>query len=89
MNKKGFPPVTATAPPPPPRAVNECSRGANEQELAKGFNEWMRRFIEEPARFRREFEVVREFMKWHDAGQVPTYGETAAFYILNIIDETR
>ena len=31
-------------------------------ESAKTFNEWMRRFTEEPEKFRREFEEVTEFL---------------------------
>lgn len=39
------------------------------------FNEWMRRYIEEPERFEREWQTVGEFRESVKAGEVPSYGE--------------
>lgn len=53
-------------------------------QMAKAFNEWMRRFIEEPARFEREFETVQNFLKDEEFGITPTYGEVAAAYLTQL-----
>ena len=56
-------------------------------QMVKCFNEWMRRFIEEPARFQREFETVNDFLKDEAAGREPTYGETSAAYMAKLAQE--
>lgn len=48
---------------------------------AKAFNEWMRRFTEEPAKFEHEFETVGAFLKEQADGREPTYGEKCAAYL--------
>lgn len=53
----------------------------NNLQMAKCFNEWMRRFIEYPERFEREFVTVAEFLKDDGEGREPTYGETCAAYM--------
>lgn len=53
---------------------------------AAGFNEWMRRFIDEPAKFHREFETVAGFLADANYG-VPSYGETCAEYLEKIMTE--
>ena len=55
--------------------------------MARAFNEWMRRFIEQPERFEREFRSVTEFMRETEAGKEPTYGETCAAYLEEILAE--
>lgn len=49
-------------------------------KVAAAFDEWMRRFIEEPQRFAREFQAVEAF----NAG---TYGETCAAYFAQLMSE--
>lgn len=44
--------------------------------MALAFNEWMRRFTEEPERFEAEFETVGRFLNESRDG-IPSYGETA------------
>lgn len=56
-------------------------------QMAKCFNEWMRRFIEEPDRFEREFETVNQFLKDENEGCEPTYGETSAAYMQELATE--
>lgn len=56
-------------------------------QMAKAFNEWMRRFIEEPDRFEHEFQTVNEFQKAAAEGREPTYGEVATEYLTQIAAE--
>lgn len=51
------------------------------EQMARCFNEWMRRFIDEPARFEHEFEVVGEFLKESGGGLTPSYGEQCSAYM--------
>lgn len=46
----------------------------NKQRMAELFNEWMRRYIENPDLFLREFEAVSQF-------KGGTYGDCAAAYM--------
>ena len=50
-------------------------------EMAAAFNEWMRRFIEEPERFEVEFRQVNAFLADEKAGQEPSYGHGATEYL--------
>lgn len=56
-------------------------------QMVKCFNEWMRRFIDEPDRFEREFNTVNAFLKDYADGREPTYGETSASYMSQIATE--
>lgn len=56
-------------------------------QMAKAFNEWMRRFIEEPERHAAEFQVVNQFLADEAAGVEPTYGETSAAYLEQLAAE--
>ena len=55
--------------------------------MVKALNEWMRRFIEEPARFEREFVTVNQFLKDEADGREPTYGESGARYMEQLAAE--
>jgi hypothetical protein len=59
----------------------------NETVVARAFNEWMRRYTEEPERFEAEMVTVERFLAEQAGGIEPTYGETSARYLLNIIAE--
>lgn len=56
-------------------------------ETAAAFNEWMRRYIEEPERFTREMTTVKRFLKQEQQGRVPTYGENCARYLAQLLTE--
>lgn len=56
-------------------------------EMAKAFNEWMRRFIDEPERFKREFEEVGAFLAEEADGAEPSYGERCASYLAQVAGE--
>jgi hypothetical protein len=48
---------------------------------AAAFNEWMRRYIEEPSRFASEWESIRGFLASESNGETPSYGAEAAAYL--------
>lgn len=56
-------------------------------QMVKAFNEWMRRFIEEPDRFEEEFETVNSFQRDLAEGREPTYGEASAAYLEKLAAE--
>jgi len=58
-------------------------------EMAKAFNEWMRRYIEEPERFAHELKSVRAFEKAEAEGQEPDYGADCTSYLSAILNEQR
>lgn len=55
-----------------------------ESELAEVMNEWMRRYIDEPERFEREFRTVGAFLSDLEACEVPSYGRQSAAYVMQI-----
>lgn len=59
------------------------------EQMAKCFNEWMRRFIEEPSRFEAEFRTVNQFLTDEASGREPSYGETSTAYMQQISTELR
>lgn len=55
--------------------------------MVKCFNEWMRRFIQEPERFEAEFKTVNRFLADENEGREPSYGETSAAYMEQLMQE--
>lgn len=56
-----------------------------EKELnAQAFNEWMRRYIEDPERYNREFQSVEKFRA---EGDSPSYGYDCAAYLEKLRNE--
>lgn len=49
--------------------------------MARAFNEWMRRFTEEPQRFEREYQTVAAYQADKNEGREPSYGEICASYL--------
>ena len=56
-------------------------------EQIKISNEWMRRYIETPEEFAREFESVTSFLTDTAEGREPSYGERCAAYCFKLLDE--
>lgn len=54
--------------------------------IAQAFNEWMRRYTEEPEQFEREWQTVGEYIKQQTEGVEPDYGASCAAYLLQLID---
>lgn len=59
----------------------------DKDKIARALNEWMRRYIADPAAFNAEFQTVGEFQKDEEEGREPTYGETGAAYMLKLLEE--
>jgi hypothetical protein len=62
-------------------------RTMSSTDMARTSNEWMRRYIEEPDKFEREFQSVGEFLAETSAGKEPTYGERCSAYQFHLLDE--
>lgn len=54
------------------------------KNLARLFNEWMRRFIDEPEKFARDFETVQLYLAQASKGEPTTYGDACTAY-LNVL----
>lgn len=65
----------------------DVNRTMTYDETVKLSNEWMRRYIETPDDFAREFQTVTAFLKDEAEGREPSYGERCAAYIFNLQDE--
>ena len=59
------------------------------EQMAAGFNEWMRRFEEDPTRFESEFETVRRFVDERSDGAVPSYGGACVAYLELLVPSTQ
>lgn len=55
--------------------------------LTQAFNEWMRRYIEEPERFKREWESVLEYTDDIANEETPCYGRICAQYLEQLCEE--
>jgi hypothetical protein len=64
-----------------------ANRTMTYDETVKHSNEWMRRYIEEPEKFSREFQSVQDFLTDEAAGREPSYGEACAAYIFKLQEE--
>jgi hypothetical protein len=62
---------------------------ATPQEIVKAFNEWLRRYEDEPHRFEAEFRMIERFKAEQAEGVEPTYGETCAAYLDELVREQR
>lgn len=55
------------------------------RDIAKAFNEWMRRYIEEPERFEAEFRSVQAFQAAELREQEPDYGTACTAYLIELM----
>jgi hypothetical protein len=67
--------------------MTTTDRTINEADMVRTNNEWMRRYIEEPEKFAREFQSVTEFLADQAVGKEPSYGERCAAYQFQLLDE--
>ena len=56
-------------------------------KLAKAFNEWLRRYEQEPERFQTEYQVMKEFLRDQAEGREPSYGDRQAAYLEKLLAE--
>lgn len=54
--------------------------------IAEAFNEWMKRYVEDPDGFEREWMTVGKFLAEQNGGQIPSYGQIAAATLQGFID---
>jgi len=54
--------------------------------MAEAFNEWMRRYTEEPAAFEAEFQTVGAYLEEQNKGKEPQYGANCAGYLQKLMD---
>lgn len=52
--------------------------------MSRAFNEWMRRYTDEPERFEAEFRTCSEFLTQTANGEEPSYGARCAAYLRQI-----
>jgi len=67
--------------------MSASNRTMTYDESIKVSNEWMRRYIEAPEEFAREFESVTSFLNDTAEGREPSYGEHCAAYSFKLLDE--
>lgn len=59
----------------------------DEERLEWAFNEWLRRYTENPAEFEREFQFIGEFLQEQSEGKPPSYGQRTIAYLKKLIEE--
>jgi hypothetical protein len=59
----------------------------NREQLAAAFDEWMRRYIDEPEKFASDYATIKQFMDEELDGIEPTYGAMCAAYLDQINSE--
>lgn len=57
------------------------------EDMARALNEWMRRYTDDPSQFLREYQMVTNYLAEIAAGVEPTYGETGAAYMLELLND--
>lgn len=63
---------------------NSIALPISAEQAAACFNEWMRRYTEEPETFEREFQTVSKFLAEEADGAEPTYGQSSTAYMREI-----
>ncbi len=63
------------------------SEGLNGNQIALAMNEWMRRYIEDPEKFEREFQSIDLFLKQEAIHAEPSYGDTCSAYMMKLHKE--
>lgn len=59
----------------------------SKEMMARAFNEWMRRYTEDPRAFEAEFQTVQRFLKEKSDGVEPSYGEASVECLHRIAEE--
>ena len=57
------------------------------EQMALSLNEWMRRYIEDPASFSAEFQAVSNYLADKESGIEPSYGAISAEYMFRLYKE--
>jgi hypothetical protein len=59
-----------------------------DKRVAAAFNEWTRRYIEDPKKFQSEWETIRVFLEQSARGVEPDAGAECAAYLVKLITES-
>lgn len=65
----------------------DTQRAFSSPRLVTLFNEWMRRFTEEPEKFQAEFKSVGKFLQEDAAGKEPGYGRHCTEFLAFLDDD--
>lgn len=57
-------------------------------KVAAAFNEWMRRYTADPSAFNAEFQTVGLYLAEQAQGKEPSYGDTCAAYLVQLMNES-
>ncbi|WP_100961040.1 hypothetical protein [Bosea sp. FBZP-16] len=57
-------------------------------KVAAAFNEWMRRYTEDPAAFDAEFQTVGRFLAEQAEGKEPSYGDRCVAMLEQLMAES-
>jgi len=57
--------------------------------MSQAFDEWMRRYTENPAEFEAEFQATSRYLKERGRKAVTSYGTACASYLRKLIREKR
>lgn len=63
------------------------NRTMSAADMIRTSNEWMRRYIESPEKFARDFQSVTQFLADTAQGREPDYGERCTAYQFVLLDE--
>lgn len=55
------------------------------KKTAEAFNEWQRRYMEDPAGFESSWESIKRTITERSLGKEPTYGEECAAYLEELL----
>jgi hypothetical protein len=59
----------------------------NNAQMAACFNEWMRRFTDDPHGFQAEFQTVNQYLTDLANGVEPSYGEVCAVFMTKLAEQ--
>ena len=68
-------------------AIIDTESPAGLRLVAKAFNEWMRRYQDDPAAFEAEFNTVSKFREQFDTEDGPAYGLRCADYLFGLVSK--
>jgi hypothetical protein len=61
----------------------------DKQKVTAAFNEWMRRYTDEPGEFSADFQTASEFLAQRAAGEEPSYGAVCVEYLERLIAQLK
>lgn len=61
----------------------------DQEKTAAAFNEWMRRYVETPEQFAREWQTVTKFQAEQSKGKKLSYGVICAEYFARLLNEEK